>query len=92
MVLHSERVETWCKPGVDSALRLMTFISSRSCTRIPPPRFVCLGIPLATCALPSGVFYLHTYCTRIVIVRAPRHESRRTVGRPLSQRPTTLHP
>ena len=33
----------------------MTFISPS--TRIPPPRFVCLGTPLATCALPTGVFY-----------------------------------
>ena len=36
---------------------ISTFISSRSSTRIPPPRFVCLGTPLATCALPTGVFY-----------------------------------
>ena len=41
----------------------MTFISSRSSTPIPPPRFVCLGIPLATCALPTGVFYLLTLLT-----------------------------
>ena len=27
----------------------------------PPPRLVCLGTPLATCALPTGVFYLLTY-------------------------------
>ena len=26
-----------------------------------PPRFVCLGAPLATCALPKGVCYLLTY-------------------------------
>ena len=29
--------------------------------RRPLPRFVCLGTPLATCALPLGVFYLLTY-------------------------------
>ena len=27
---------------------------------LPPPRFVCLGAPLATCALPKGVCYLLT--------------------------------
>ena len=30
----------------------------------PPPRLVCLGTPLATCALPTGDFYLFTYLRR----------------------------
>ena len=33
----------------------------RHLTAPPPPRFVCLGAPLATCALPKGVCYLLTY-------------------------------
>jgi hypothetical protein len=33
----------------------------RHLTALPPPRFVCLGAPLATCALPKGVTYLLTY-------------------------------
>ena len=34
----------------------------RETSRLPlPPRSVCLGSPLATCALPKGVCYLLTY-------------------------------
>ena len=33
----------------------------RHLTAPPPPRFVCMGAPLATCALPKGVCYLLTY-------------------------------
>ena len=36
----------------------------------PPPRLVCLGTPLATCALPTGVFYLLTYL-RVVNASRP---------------------
>ena len=36
----------------------------RHLTAPPPPRFVCLGAPLATCALPKGVCYLLTYLIR----------------------------
>ena len=39
----------------------------RHLTAPPPPRFVCLGAPLATCALPKGVCYLLTY-----LLKGPR--------------------
>ena len=55
--------------------RSMTFIvlDTRRC---PPltPRFVCLGVPLATRALPKGVRYLLTYLR--VPSRVLRHELR----------------
>jgi len=42
----------------------MAFISPS--TRIHRTRLVCLGTPLATCALPTGVFYLLTLLTSAV--------------------------
>ena len=36
----------------------------RHLTAPPPPRFVCMGAPLATCALPKGVCYLLTHTQR----------------------------
>ena len=40
---------------------------------LPPPRFVCLGAPLATCALPKGV----CTCTYLPVDRPRRSENRR---------------
>ena len=36
----------------------------RHLTAPPPPRFVCMGAPLATCALPKSVCYLLTHTQR----------------------------
>ena len=41
----------------------------------PPPRLVCLGTPLATCALPTGVFYLLTYLLT-PLLKTPIHISK----------------
>ena len=43
----------------------------RHLTAPPPPRFVCLGAPLATCALPKGVCYLLTYYSPCVGIPTP---------------------
>ena len=47
----------------------------RHLTAPPPPRFVCLGAPLATCALPKGVCYLLTLLPRqSTQARTPKSE------------------
>ena len=50
----------------------------RHLTAPPPPRFVCLGAPLATCALPKGDCYLLTYLGPPVhLVSTPLNRSQR---------------
>ena len=45
----------------DSTTDSRDFHHFRYLTAPLPPRFVCLGTPLATCALPKGVSFLVTY-------------------------------
>ena len=47
---------------------------------VPPPRLVCLGTPLATCALPTGVFYLLTLVGREGGAGRGESESEHCVG------------
>ena len=56
----------------------------------PPPRLVCLGTPLATCALPTGVFYLLTYLLHCAAAAALASTS--VLARALSKpRPVIVH-